>query len=1015
MAYVSPLEGSVNLTPAGASGEQFQSEISAYVALGGKLFVLSSGGGPTLQVTDATDPSSPVLLDRIDYEGNYISTSVAAYRNLVAVALVPGDYDATPSVGVVRFFRMQPDGTLVVLEDVTVGNLPDGIAFSENGRQLVIANEGSPSSDYGIDPEGTIGIVDIKKPLKDPSFRYTELSFAGLSLPDDVRITGPSGTTQEQDIEPEYVSVLGDKAYVTLQENNAVAEVNLRSRRIESVQALGSADFSQQSVDLSDKDGTGGAATFLPKLGQLFNGLRMPDGISAFKAKGGAYYITADEGDAREYGEYVDVTRNAAAPNGRLNTILDPAPDGLNTNTAIGGRSVSIFKAKNGELIWDSGNSLQTIAFSAGTYSDSRSDDKGVEAEGVITANLGKRTYAITALERGGKTTIVVFDVSKPADARYVSHMVINDSVSPEGLEVIPAKDSPTGRAQLLISNELSNTLDIVDLQDLIDTPGPGSAGFFESTMLKDVAGGPELRVTSLITAGEFTNGLNPGDAVYTPTGIFDGQGAYDNRDGTFTLLVNSELGATSGYAYRLSGVEGGLTGARVSSLVIDKDVDNDARNGYQSAVIAGGLAYDSIYLDGSNTAIDQAADLGAGFKRFCAANLVEANSFGKRNGFADRIYLVGEEEFSADGGSFFALDVNGRAIHEVVGFGKGTWESATIINTGSTDTVAVLLFDDAKAPIYMWVGTKSEAAGASFLERNGLAASQGSLYAFVTTALDDYETGASTGPDSSDLFAFTQANGINNAIGGSWVDLASLNANYTQLGAPALRQLAVDAGALQLSRIEDGEVNPLNSQQAVFVSTGTADFNKGDLYGNVYTLDFSAAFGSDGLVAASGESVLKVVYDGDLLVDPTTGIRNPDNMTISADGFAYLQEDRANGGGTDISAGNFGTQEASIWQLEIDPLTGNSIGDPTRWAQIDRTAIPTAYGQTQPAFTNPDSNGVGNWESSGIIDVSAFYDAAAGSYFVANVQAHSIKDGNIGGSGYLVEGGQIDFIQQIF
>ena len=156
------------------------------------------------------------------------------------------------------------------------------------------------------------------------------------------------------------------------------------------------------------------------------------------------------------------------------------------------------------------------------------------------------------------------------------------------------------------------------------------------------------------------------------------------------------------------------------------------------------------------------------------------------------------------------------------------------------------------------------------------------------------------------------------------------------------------------------------------------------------------------------------MVYDGDLLADPTTGIRNPDNITISADGFAYLQEDRANGGGLDIANGNFGTAEASIWKLNpsgpIDPITGA----PTeRWAQIDRTAIPTAYGQTQPTFTNPDSNGVGNWESSGIIDVSAFYNSPAGSYFVANVQAHSIKDGNIGGSGYLVEGGQIDLIKQ--
>jgi hypothetical protein len=102
-----------------------------------------------------------------------------------------------------------------------------------------------------------------------------------------------------------------------------------------------------------------------------------------------------------------------------------------------------------------------------------------------------------------------------------------------------------------------------------------------------------------------------------------------------------------------------------------------------------------------------------------------------------------------------------------------------------------------------------------------------------VTTALP--ENGVSpVGPDSSDLLSFTQANGLNTAINGSWLNLASLNSNYAQLGAPALRQLAVDAGALQLSRIEDGEVNPLNGQQAVFVSTGTSDFSNGDLYGNV-------------------------------------------------------------------------------------------------------------------------------------------------------------------------------------
>ncbi len=1019
-----PLLGSINLTPIGESGEQFQSEISTTVTVGGSLFVISSGGGETLQVTNATDATQPQLVGREPYGDGYVSTSVASYGNLLAVALSPADYDTNGGQGLVRFYRVGVDGTLAQIADVPVGYLPDGIAFNETGTKLVIANEGQPAAGYTLDRPGSIGIIDIQGRVN-PVFTYTDLLFDGIALPEGIRISGPEGTTQATDIEPEYVSILGNYAYVTLQENNGVAKVNLATNSIEKVFALGTVDYKNQLVDLTDRDNsTGSTGFFKPLLGQNYEGLRMPDGIAAYSVKGKDYFVTANEGDGREYFAlgadpeeddpvYLDEARGPGNANRVKRLTDDPTVGSDDRITTFGSRSISIFDADTGALLWDSGNSLQTIAVAAGMYADGRSDDKGVEPEGVVVAKLNGRSYAIVSMERTTRSMLAVFDVTDPAAVSFVTSTVITGSISPEGLQIVEAKQSPTGRTQLVVSNEVSNTLDVFDLEALIAAPPVAGAGTFASTMLTDVDGGPELNITSLITNGEFTNGFEPG-SVYAPTGIFDGQGAYDNGDGTFTLLVNSELGADRGYGYLLPGVEGGLTGARVSSLVIDKDVDDDASNGYQSKVLRGGLAYDSIHLDGSDVAIDQASDLGAvGFKRFCSANLVEANSFGAGIGFADRVYLVGEEEFSLDGGSFFALDVDGRALHEVVGFGKGTWESATIIDTGSADTVSVLLFDDAKAPLYLWVGTKSSAPDASFLERNGLAQDQGTLYTYITPSLP--ENGVSAGPDSSDLLAFTLANGLNTAINGSWVDLASVDPNYTQLGAPALRLLAVGAGALQLSRIEDGEVNPLNSQQAVFVSTGTVtDFEKGDLYGNVYTLDFGAAFGSDGLISGAGDSVLKVVYDGDLLADPTTGLRNPDNMTISADGHAYIQEDRANGGGIDTSLGNFGTQEASIWKLAIDPITGSSTGEALRWAQIDRTAVPTAYGQSQPAVvTQPDPAGVGNWESSGIIDVSTIYDSAPGSFFLANVQAHNLLGGNLQGNGYLVEGGQIDLIQQ--
>ena len=1013
MPPASPLLGSINLTPTGLSGEQLQSEISAYVSIAGKLFVLSSGGGGTLQVTDATNVAAPVLKTRVSY-GNYVSTSVAAYKDLVAVALVADDYSTNPSKGVVRFFRMGTDGTLTFLRDVTVGYLPDGIAFSEDGRQLVIANEGQPSSNYGIDPIGSVGIIDIRNPSASPSFSYTDLSFAGVALPPGIRISGPTGTTQAQDMEPEFVSISGGKAYVTLQENNGVAVVDLRSRRIVEVQALGSVDFSKQAVDLSDKDGVDGVTAFLPKLGQQFLGLRMPDGISAFEVKDRTYYITANEGDAREYGSYVDVTRNPAAPNGRLNTIVNPAPAGPNTNTAIGSRSLSIFDAKTGALVWDSGTSLQSIAFAAGTYDDKRSDDKGVEPESVITTKVGERTYAIAALERGTKTTIVVFDVSKPAQTSYVSHLVIDGSVSPEGLQVIPAKDSPTGRALLTVSNEVSNTLDLVDLRALIDSPGTGSAGFFEPTMLKDVAGGDSLQVSSLLTNGEFTNGLNRGDSVYTAPGIFDGLGAYDNGDGTYTVLANSELGAAVGVPYLVDGVA--LTGARISKFIIDKDIDNDASNGYQSAVIAGGIAYTSI-IDANGDRVTSAAQLNGGFNRFCSGSFEEANKFGNRRGFVDAIYLTGEE---ADEGLFYALDTETDTMFALAGLGRGGWETAIQVDTGSRNTVGVILMDDNTAPIYLWVGEKSDSKRADFLERNGLAADQGNLYTWVPTG-GSIGAGAGTAgvPDSADILAL----GLGTAAAGRW-ELVGSGTQVAAMTEAQLRTAATNLGALQLSRLEDANINPDNGQQLVFATTGNGEFGGADTFGNLITLDLSDAFNRRGLISSSNGTDLTVIYDGDRqiaawdaafgitkngIIDANeqaafgaTIIRNPDGITWSEDGFIYAQEDRS------VAAGYFAQQEASVWKVDAsatDSVTGQALSE--RWLQIDRTAVPTPYGQTDPRTTD-----YGNWESSGIIDVSAIYGEAAGSMFLADVQAHSLTNGNIGGNGYLVQGGQLNLIQ---
>ncbi|MFM7264355.1 MAG: choice-of-anchor I domain-containing protein, partial [Cyanobium sp.] len=396
--------------------ENFQSEIATVVRLQGQTFVFSSGGGPTLQTVRATDPTAPALVARTAYGSvapggtiQWVSQAVASFGSLLAVALSPSDYATTAGRGIVRFYRVQPDGGLVLLQDVAVGYLPDSIAFNSSGTKLVVANEGEPSSTYAIDRPGSIGIIDIQGRPGAERLGYTDLGFAGLNLPAGIRISGPAGTTQATDIEPEYVAINGNYAYVTLQENNGVAKVNLSTRTIERIFALGTVDFSTQLVDVSDQDGG-----IKPVLGNNYLGLRMPDAIAAFTLypstsafRGKDYFLTANEGDGRDYVGYNDETRRP-----RLKTLKEQTNQPY---TAFGGRSISLFDADNGALLWDSGNSLQSVAIAARVYDDSRSDDKGVEPEAVVVGRWNSRTYAVVGLERTTTSMLVVFDVSDPA------------------------------------------------------------------------------------------------------------------------------------------------------------------------------------------------------------------------------------------------------------------------------------------------------------------------------------------------------------------------------------------------------------------------------------------------------------------------------------------------------------------------------------------------------------------------------------------------------------------------
>ncbi|MEA5553741.1 alkaline phosphatase PhoX [Anabaena cylindrica UHCC 0172] len=509
----------------------------------------------------------------------------------------------------------------------------------------------------------------------------------------------------------------------------------------------------------------------------------------------------------------------------------------------------------------------------------------------------------------------------------------------------------------------------------------------FDTTQPAQVQGLDGYTVDPIFTVGDTIND-------YTPPGILDGTGAFELNATTVRVLVNHELANNVGYNYTLeSGAS--LPGARISYFDIDKRT---------LKIVDSGLAYDTIY-NRAGEIVDEASDLEfGGINRFCSANLMEANHFGTDKGFADTIYFAGEE---TDGGTQFALDTATNELWALPWLGRAAWESVTELDTGNTDQVALLIGDDRQeAPLLLYVGEKNTVGDGSFLDRNGLA--EGKLYVWV--ADDTADASDAIEADPRDF------NGSGNNTNGKFVeidyyrpDLAGTADYDTQGFATQTKQdaLAADAGAFQFSRPEDVATNPFDGTQAVLASTGrTGIFDNADTWGTTYIVDVD--FGVSEITAN-----LNILYDGNDDGNKDFGLRSPDNLDWADDGKIYLQEDRAIG--SDLFGATSG-EEASIWV--IDPSAADPAATATRIAQIDRSGVPSDQ-------TDPNPTDIGNWESSGILDVSTLFGNDPGSMLLFDVQAHSLRDGNIinvpgvdtDGDGTvertdnLVEGGQLLFL----
>jgi hypothetical protein len=497
----------IELTPIGtyATGvfERGSAEIAAYDPATQRLFVVNAAA-VTVDVLDISDPTAPTKVGGISLVPvGGVANSVAVKNGTVAVAVE--SFNKTDP-GMVLLF----DTDLNFLSGVTVGSLPDMAKFSPNGRWLLTANEGEPSSynqANSVDPLGSVSIIDLSAGaanVTQANVRTLDFTAFNSGVPSGVRIFGPNATIA-QDLEPEYIAVSHDSrtAWVTLQENNALAIIDIASGAI-SLAPLGLKDHSAagNALDASDRDNAAGTGPRINIANWPVHSMYLPDAIDSYEHQGNTFLVLANEGDVREYTGFVEEIRisdgnykldPAIFPNaatlkqnrniGRLRATIangDIDNDGdYDVIHTFGARSFSIRDA-SGALVFDSGDQFERALaqiypanFNASHDNialDSRSSSKGPEPEGVVLGKAFGRTFAFVGLERIGGA--MVYDVTNPFAAQFVTYannrafpnpfsFATSGDLGPEGLLFINEEQSPIGQPLLVIANEISGSTTI--------------------------------------------------------------------------------------------------------------------------------------------------------------------------------------------------------------------------------------------------------------------------------------------------------------------------------------------------------------------------------------------------------------------------------------------------------------------------------------------------------------------------------------------------------------------------
>ena len=462
-----------------------------------RLFTISSLTD-VFDIISFSNPSSPSVISTINMAPYGGITSIAVKNGIVAAA----SPNTNPQQnGSVVFFDINGN----FLKQVSVGALPDMITFSPDGTKVMTANEGEPNDAYTVDPEGSISIIDISGGIANlTQSNVTTLNFNAFdSQVAALAATGlrkvRTNNTLSQDLEPEYITISSDsqKAWVTLQENNAVAEVNLATKTITGIWGLGKKDMSLpgNGFDASDNNNEILIANWPVKA------YYTPDAVQNYKVGNTHYIVTANEGDEKDlsgFSERTTVGANTYTPDpfifpqaavlkasynlGRFRvssaTGNTDGDSDFEEIAALGARSFSIFNADTRQIVYDSGDQFERyiaanhpLIFNADNESNtvkSRSRAKGPEPEGVALGNINGQTYAFITLERTGG--VMVYNITNPDNPTFTDYKhsrmtsAYGGDNGPEGIIYIAPENTTTGKGYVIIANEISGTLSMYEI-----------------------------------------------------------------------------------------------------------------------------------------------------------------------------------------------------------------------------------------------------------------------------------------------------------------------------------------------------------------------------------------------------------------------------------------------------------------------------------------------------------------------------------------------------------------------